>query len=211
MNEIQCNCCGKPIMWCEYPKGWYHSSGLIYCSDAIDTMATPRTQPPTNVPHEDADDLVSPADLVCGEAYQLLSAINYCYPAMIPNAERWLDNLSRARLVHDDLLPVTIAHPPASEAQAQEVPDEERYQREMNRLCGDDFKLQAGFQRAWLLRDSELAALRDSHKRLVEALEGVQPYMEAAEKAGLVGDEGCHWPVEIVRAVLAEARKLEGK
>lgn len=57
----------------------------------------------------------------------------------------------------------------------------------------------------------ELTALRARHKRLVEALEGVQPYMEAAEKAGLVGDEGCHWPVEIVRAALTEDRKLEGK
>lgn len=59
--------------------------------------------------------------------------------------------------------------------------------------------------------EQENEALRASHKRLVEALESVQPYMEAAEKAGLVGDEGCHWPVEIVHAALAEARKLEGK
>lgn len=59
--------------------------------------------------------------------------------------------------------------------------------------------------------DPQLTALRASHKRLAEALESVQPYMEAAETAGLVGDEACHWPVENVRAVLADARKLEGK
>lgn len=40
---------------------------------------------------------------------------------------------------------------------------------------------------------------------LAEALQRVLPYMEAAEKAGLVGDEGCHWPVEFVRAALKKA------
>jgi hypothetical protein len=44
------------------------------------------------------------------------------------------------------------------------------------------------FERGWYLRG--------------DALEGVLPYMEAAETAGLVGDEGCHWPVEAVRAAL---------
>ena len=44
--------------------------------------------------------------------------------------------------------------------------------------------------------EAEAAALR-------EALEMVLPYMEAAESAGLVGDEGCHWAPEIVRGALA--------
>lgn len=44
------------------------------------------------------------------------------------------------------------------------------------------------FERGWYLRG--------------DALEGVLPYMEAAETAGLVGDEGCHWPVEAVRVAL---------
>lgn len=35
------------------------------------------------------------------------------------------------------------------------------------------------------------------------ALEGVLPFMEEAEAAGLVGHEGCMWPVENVRAALA--------
>jgi hypothetical protein len=39
-------------------------------------------------------------------------------------------------------------------------------------------------------------------ERLRAALEGVLPYMEAAENAGLVGHEGCHWPVEAVRLAL---------
>jgi hypothetical protein len=54
----------------------------------------------------------------------------------------------------------------------------------------------------------DYAALAASHEKLVEALKGVLPYMEAAETAGLVGDEGCHWPVEVVRVSLAEAEKL---
>ena len=37
------------------------------------------------------------------------------------------------------------------------------------------------------------------------ALEGVLPYMEKAEEAGLIGDEGCHWPVEAVRDALARS------
>ena len=40
---------------------------------------------------------------------------------------------------------------------------------------------------------------------MYEALKGVLPFMEAAESAGLVGDEGCFWPVEAVRAALAQA------
>jgi hypothetical protein len=53
---------------------------------------------------------------------------------------------------------------------------------------------------------------RDANARLIaaapdllEALNGVLPYMEAAETEGLVGDEGCHWPVENVRAAIAKA------
>lgn len=40
---------------------------------------------------------------------------------------------------------------------------------------------------------------------LLEALQGVLPFMEAAEDAGLVGDEGCYWPVEVARAAIAKA------
>lgn len=40
---------------------------------------------------------------------------------------------------------------------------------------------------------------------LLEALKQVIPYMEAREAALLVGDEGCHWPVEIVRAAISKA------
>ena len=52
-------------------------------------------------------------------------------------------------------------------------------------------------------RDS-IAAQRN---KLLVALKGVLPYMEAAESAGLVGDEGCHWPVEEVRAAIQEAEQ----
>lgn len=47
-------------------------------------------------------------------------------------------------------------------------------------------------------------ATKQQNSDLVEALKKVLPYMEAAEKAGLVGDEGCHWPVEEIRALLAK-------
>jgi len=52
--------------------------------------------------------------------------------------------------------------------------------------------------------NAELAILRARIEILVRALRSVIPYMEAAESAGIVGDEGCHWPVELVRAALAE-------
>ncbi|MTK12673.1 MAG: hypothetical protein F8N39_11490 [Clostridiaceae bacterium] len=43
---------------------------------------------------------------------------------------------------------------------------------------------------------------------MLSALEGVLPYMAAAEKAGLVGHhEGGHWPVEAVRAAIAAAKE----
>jgi hypothetical protein len=45
---------------------------------------------------------------------------------------------------------------------------------------------------------------------LESALSGVLPFMEAAEGAGLVGDEGCLWPVEIVRAALSGATREGG-
>jgi hypothetical protein len=41
---------------------------------------------------------------------------------------------------------------------------------------------------------------------ILDALGKVLPYMEEAEKRGLIGDEGCHWPVELVRAALAETK-----
>lgn len=40
---------------------------------------------------------------------------------------------------------------------------------------------------------------------MLEALKGVLPYMEQSENAGLIGHEGCHWPVELVRAAIAKA------
>lgn len=49
---------------------------------------------------------------------------------------------------------------------------------------------------------SAVLALLDENARMREALAGVLPYMEAAEAAGLTGGEGCHWPVELVRAAL---------
>jgi len=53
----------------------------------------------------------------------------------------------------------------------------------------------------------ELLAYRESGA--LGALNGVLPYMEAAEEAGLVGDEGCHWPVELVRAAIKELEAIE--
>lgn len=53
-----------------------------------------------------------------------------------------------------------------------------------------------------LYDQSALDAAVAKIEMLREALEGVMPYMEAAETAGLVGDEGCHWPVEAVRVAL---------
>jgi hypothetical protein len=50
----------------------------------------------------------------------------------------------------------------------------------------------------------ELLLLRCRHARLVEALRSILPYMEKAEDALFVGHEGCHWPVENIRALLAE-------
>lgn len=41
---------------------------------------------------------------------------------------------------------------------------------------------------------------------LLEALEGLLVFAEAAETKALVGDEGCLWPVEEARAAIAKAR-----
>lgn len=49
-----------------------------------------------------------------------------------------------------------------------------------------------------------------SARRLVDVLKEVAPYMEAAEELGLVGDEGCHWAVEQVRALLREIEEDAG-
>lgn len=40
---------------------------------------------------------------------------------------------------------------------------------------------------------------------MLEALEGALPLLEKIEDAELVGDEGCLWPVEAVRAAIARA------
>jgi hypothetical protein len=43
-------------------------------------------------------------------------------------------------------------------------------------------------------------------KTMKGALEGVLPFMEAVEKESLVGDEGCYWPVELVRGAISQVR-----
>lgn len=48
------------------------------------------------------------AEVVCAEAYQLIGQIMNEYPDMIPYVSKWLDNLAQHKLVHKDLLPVTI-------------------------------------------------------------------------------------------------------
>lgn len=54
--------------------------------------------------------------------------------------------------------------------------------------------------------ESENYRLRTANAELLAALKTVEPYLTQTEAAGLVGDEGAHWPVEIVRAALANAR-----
>jgi hypothetical protein len=46
----------------------------------------------------------SEAAEVSGEACQLVAQLTH----LIPNADKWLDNLSEAKLVHKGLLPVII-------------------------------------------------------------------------------------------------------
>lgn len=53
------------------------------------------------------------------------------------------------------------------------------------------------------VRADLVAALQAERDRLKDLLRRSLAYMEAAETAGLVGDEGCHWPVEEVRAALS--------
>ena len=69
----------------------------------------------------------------------------------------------------------------------------------------------------WEAADDGIAVQADEAMELqrvademAEALNGVLPYMEEAENAGLIGDEGCHWPVEFVRAALASYAALKG-
>ncbi len=56
---------------------------------------------------------------------------------------------------------------------------------------------------------ADYAALEAHAQTLREALAGVLPYMEQCEAAALVGDEGCHWPVELARAALAATEAKE--
>lgn len=51
-------------------------------------------------------------EMVCAEVYQLLGSIIYHYPDLIPNVEKWLDNLSQNKIVHKNLLPVDISEVP---------------------------------------------------------------------------------------------------
>lgn len=48
------------------------------------------------------------AESVCAETYQLLGAVVFACPGLVPNAKKWLDNLSHAEPIHGDLLPVAI-------------------------------------------------------------------------------------------------------
>ncbi len=66
-------------------------------------------------------------------------------------------------------------------------------------------------QKLYCIRDAQadiatLVAFSAAIPEMLAALEGVIPYMEAAEGKGLLGHEGCHWPVEAVRAAIASAK-----
>lgn len=52
----------------------------------------------------------------------------------------------------------------------------------------------------------ENARLIAAAPELLDALEGLLVFAEAAETKMLVGDEGCLWPTEIARAAIAKAR-----
>ncbi|MGE4529572.1 MAG: hypothetical protein AB7D00_14505 [Rhodospirillaceae bacterium] len=75
---------------------------------------------------------------------------------------------------------------------------------------GDPLRLGFAVARlpSWLTAEQrqEIGAEFAAAHQMLAALEGVLPYMEAAEAAGLVGDEGCHWPVEAVREAIAAAK-----
>jgi len=51
----------------------------------------------------------------------------------------------------------------------------------------------------------EYARLFSAAPDMLAALQGVLPLLEKIETARLVGDEGCLWPVEFVRAAIAKA------
>jgi hypothetical protein len=58
------------------------------------------------------------AESVCGEAYQLVGCLAADYPGVVPNIEKWLDNLSQCSIVHDGLLPVMLQ--PNKQIQAEQ-------------------------------------------------------------------------------------------
>jgi ribosomal protein L37AE/L43A len=76
-------------------------------------------------------------------------------------------------------------------------------------ICGEVVPNGAAYD-IWKCRDcgtrfTPVSALSDSEglvKELATALNGSIAYMEKVEDSLLVGDEGCHWPVEIVRELL---------
>ena len=50
------------------------------------------------------------------------------------------------------------------------------------------------------------ASEKSASAELLEVLEGVLPLLEKIEGEMLVGDEGCLWPVELARDVVAKHR-----
>lgn len=52
---------------------------------------------------------------------------------------------------------------------------------------------------------SQTLALIAAAPDLLEALHSLLPFLENVEKDKLVGDEGCIWAVELVRAAIAKA------
>lgn len=47
-------------------------------------------------------------DYLIGELYQLISSIEIYHPGLIPDADKWMDNLAAAKVIHKDLLPVCL-------------------------------------------------------------------------------------------------------
>jgi len=51
---------------------------------------------------------MSEQEELLGEVYQLVSAIHFSNPELIPDAIKWLDNLAEQKIVHTNLLPVVL-------------------------------------------------------------------------------------------------------
>jgi hypothetical protein len=146
----------------------YDIDGIcIYCD------AKRPAVPAQVAPQDEIPDALGPcgthARLNCLECYDIEPEdLDDNGDLVVVDGQSITDSLALAELQAGAQVPTQPVSAPSPEDEYVVPPEEANYQSEMIRLCGDDFTMQAGFQRGWLVAQSALRTAREELTAMTE-------------------------------------------